>query len=185
MIDLQKFDEEQKKIINEILKRNSSPSSISSNQTCKENVSITYKCTKTQRVFNIIYGKDNYNEKYKQLKVVKDVDSTNFSTTNKQSHTISSLNIDINQFELDDFCCPYCNSKDFCKCSCEKLICTGAIEKQNNEDYLKCAWCGARSIIRGHIDKLSTNNHQENTSKSISSIKHKEIITNNYKSLPE
>jgi DNA-directed RNA polymerase subunit RPC12/RpoP len=185
MNDLQKFDEEQKKIISEILKRNNSSSSVSSNKTCKENVSITYKCTKTHRVFDIIYGRENYNEKYIQLKVIKDVDTKTFSVMDKQSNTTSSLNIDINQFELDGFHCPYCNSKEFCKCSCGKLICSGAIEKQNNEDYLRCTWCGVRNIIKGKIDRLHASNHKENINKSIAGIKYKEIGASNYKSLPE
>jgi len=185
MSDLQKFDEEQKKIISEILKRNDNNSSLSRDKIYRENISITYKCSKTNRNFDIVYGRDNYNEKYKQLKIIKDVDKTSLGVSSNKSYSSHSLNIDINQFELDDFYCPYCNSKEFCKCSCGKLICCGAIEKQNNEDYLKCTWCGVRSVIKGKIDKLNASNHKENTNKSISSTKYKEIGSSNYKSLPE
>jgi len=186
MSDLQKFDEEQKNIISEILKRSDSNNSQRFDKVYRENVAINFKCTKTYRTFDILYGRDNYNEKYKQLKVIKDVDTITSIATAKQSNTSDSLNIDINQFDFDDFYCPYCNSKNFCKCgSCGKLICCGAIEKQSDENYIRCAWCGERNIIRGYIDKLSASNRKEATNKSISSIKYKGLGSTNYKSLPE
>lgn len=185
MSNLQKLNDEQKRIINEILKKNNNSSSLSQNKIRKENISVTFKCTKTHRIFNILYGRDSYNEKYKQLKIIKDIDMVAYKDSNKKSYSEKSLNFDINLFDLTDFICPYCKSKDFCKCHCGKLICSGAMEKQNSEKYLLCNWCGARSQIRGQIDKLSASNHTKNTKSIKSGISYKEIGSTNYKSLPE
>ena len=60
---------------------------------------------------------------------------TAYKDFNKNSHSDKPLNFDINLFDLANFICPYCNSKNFYKCHCGKLICGGAKEKQNNEEY--------------------------------------------------
>lgn len=186
MSNLQKFDDEQRKIINDILKKNNEPKNIIFDKNYKEIISITFKCSKSFRPFNVLFGRENYDLKYQILKTLRDTESMGDLNISSPIVENSSINLDIDLFNFSYFNCPYCESNNFCQCSCQKLICMGAVEIKDNKQYIVCPCCGTKTIIEGHIQKLTASKQSKLTNAISQGKEFKEIgPPKNYKSLPE
>jgi ribosomal protein L37AE/L43A len=169
MPDIEKFNDEQKKVITEILSKSGLHDARVESGSISEAINIEFKCSKTMRRFVLVFSRMNQNEKYKIVKTLKDID---FMGPKGSGTTVRPTTANINDFDTTDFLCPYCNDpnlpspkKTFYKCGeCDMLSCGGGVNIEGDKVFHTCPWCGVKGMVSGHIKNLTGTQHQHEAS---------------------
>ena len=163
MVDLEKYDDEKRKIIEEILSNKGLKKPITVNNNYDEYLNIEFRCSKTKRNFNCLFGKKN-NEKYKIIKTFKDTDNLKSISSGEIKTSLSSKDFDINDLNFINYICPHCSSNTFVKCGCSKLGCQGIVKIVSGQDIYTCPWCGNTGPITGYIKEVTGTKQKERKS---------------------
>jgi len=164
MVNLEKYNNEKRKIIEEILGNNGIEKQSFYNKNYDEYINIEFRCSKTKRNFYLLFGRKN-SEKYKIIKIIKDTDDIKAISSSDIKTSSSISDFDIDNIELTNFICPYCSNNAFAKCECNKLGCQGIVEIIDKKNIYTCPWCGSKGPITGYIKKVSgTKQKKENLS---------------------
>jgi len=154
MVDLEKYDDEKRKIIKEILGNKEIKKPVFDNRNYDKYLNIEFRCSKTKRNFNCLFGKKN-NDKYKIIKILKDTDNLKSISTSEITTSLSMKDFNIKDLDFINFTCPYCSINTFAKCECNKLGCQGIVKIINEKNIYTCPWCGSTGPITDYIKEVT------------------------------
>lgn len=154
MSDIEEIKKKQKQVM-ERLNKISSKIIDELGEDLLDSLRIDLRCAVTGKLFSILFNRESLVKKYKISKIITD-DKDSRPGFDSLSNT-KALEVDIDEIEISDIQCPYCEGGEWCiiKCGCGELSCAGGIKKIGDQYLHICPWCGTKGYVSGEIDKLS------------------------------